>query len=131
MCTANVPRHSGQALRSTRYNTLQMCKCPRIWEALAPKKEHAHWVNVWCVLALLRTCCLAEAAVERAISLCGRFSSGMQDIVETRVLSMCTALQSSLSPLEQWAKGHGVAVAHHLVARARFDLRPRRRVRRR
>ena len=49
---------------------LQMCKCPRCgrpWPL-----AHAQWVNVWCVLALLRTYRPAEAAVECAISLCGR-----------------------------------------------------------
>ena len=52
----------------------------------------------------------------------------MQDIVETDVLSMCMALHSNLSPLQQWAKGKGVAVARHPPARARFDLCPRQRV---
>ena len=100
----------------------------KMWEALAPERAHAQWVNVWRVLALLRTYCPAEAAVERAISLCGRFCSRPQDIVETHVLSMCMALHSNLPPLQQWAKGQGVAVARHLAARARFDLRPRQRV---
>ena len=104
---------------------MQMSK---MWEALAPEKAHARWVNVWCVLALLRTYCPAEAAVERAMSLRGRFCSSMQDIVETHVLSMCMALHSNLPPLRQWAKGQGVAVARHLAACARFDLRPRQRV---
>ena len=52
----------------------------------------------------------------------------MHDIVETHVLSMCMALHSNLPPLQQWAKGQGVAVARHLAARARFDLHPRQRV---
>ena len=52
----------------------------------------------------------------------------MHDIVETHVLSMCMALHSNLPPLQQWAKGQGVAVARHLAAPARFDLRPRQRV---
>ena len=26
-----------------------------MWEALAPAKAHAEWVNVWCVLVLLQT----------------------------------------------------------------------------
>ena len=104
------------------FANVQMSK---MWEALAPEKAHAQWVDVWCVLALLRTYCPAEAAVERAISLRGRFSSSLQDIVETHVLSMCIALHSNLSPLQQWAKGQGVAVARHLAARACFDLRPR------
>ena len=51
----------------------------------------------------------------------------MQKIVETHVLSMCTALDSNLPPLQQWAKGQGAAVACHLAAPARFDLRPRQR----
>ena len=100
----------------------------KMWEALAPERAHAQWVNVWRVLALLRTYCPAEAGVERAISLCGRFCSNMHDIVETHVLSMCMALHSNLPPLEQWAKGQGVVVARHLAARASFDLRPRQRV---
>ena len=79
------------------FANVQMSK---MWEALASEKAHAQWVNVWCVLALLRTYCLAEAAVERAISLRGRFSSSMQDIVETHVLSMCMALHSHLLPLQ-------------------------------
>ena len=107
------------------FANVQMSK---MWEALAPKKAHAQWVNVWCVLALLQTYCPAEATVERAISLRGRFGSSMQDIVETHVLSMCMALHSNLPPLQQWAKGQGIAVARHLVARAGFDLRPRQRV---
>ena len=107
------------------FATVQMSK---MWEALARERAHAQWVNVWRVLALLRTYCPAEAAVERAISLRGRFCSNMHDIVETHVLSMCMALHSNLPPLQQWAKGQGVAVAGHLAARARFDLHPRQRV---
>ena len=110
------------------FANMQMSKMS---EALAPKKAHAQWVNVWCVLALLRRYCPAEAAVECAISLCGRFWSTIQDIVETHVLSMCITLHSNLPALQLWAKGKGVAVARHLAARARFDLRPRRRVSRR
>ena len=97
-------------------------------EALALEKAHAQWVNVWCVVALLRTYCPAEAAVECAISVRGSFNSSMQDIVETHVLSMCMPLHSNLPPLQQRAKGQGVAVACHLGARARFDVRPRQRV---
>ena len=97
-------------------------------EALAPENAHAQWVNVWHVLALLRRYCPIEAAVERAISLCGRLRSRMQDIVKRHVLSMCMALHSNLPPLQQWAKGQGIVVARHLPARARFDVRPRRRV---
>ena len=107
------------------FATVQMSK---MWEALAPERAHAQWGNVWRVLALLRTYCPAEAAVERAISLRGRFCSSMHDTVETHVLSMCMALHSNLRPLQQWAKGQGVAVARHLAAHARFDLRPRQRV---
>ena len=90
------------------FATVQMSK---MWQALAPERAHAQWVNVWHVLALLRTYCPAEAAVERAISLRGRFCSNMHDIVETHVLSMCMALHSNLPPLQQWAKGQSVAVA--------------------
>ena len=107
------------------FANVQMSK---MWEALALEKAHAQLLNVWRVLALLRTYCPAEAAVECAISLCGRFSSSMQDIVETHVLSMCMALHSNLPPLQQWAKGQGVAVARRLATRAHFDLRPRQRV---
>ena len=107
------------------FGTVQMSK---MWEALAPERAHAQWVNVWRVLALLRAYCPAEAAVERAISLRGRFRSNMHDIVETHVLSMCMALHSNLPPLQQWAKGQVVAVARHLAARASFDLHPRQRV---
>ena len=107
------------------FASVQMFK---MWEALALEKAHAQWVNVWCVLPFLRIYCPTEAAVKRAISLRGRFSSSMQDIVETHVLSMCMALHSNLPPLQQWAKGQGVVVAPHLVARVRFDLRPRQRV---
>ena len=67
-----------------------------MWEALAPKRAHAQCINVWCVLALLRTRCLAKAAVERAISLRGTFTSSMQDLVETYFLSMCMALHSDV-----------------------------------
>ena len=107
------------------FATVQMSK---MWQALAPERGHAKWVNVWRVLALLCTYCPTEAAVERAISLRRRFSSNMHDIVETHVLSMCVALHFNLPPLQQWAKGQGVAVARHLAARARFDVRPRQRV---
>ena len=78
------------------FGTVQMSK---MWEALAPERAHAQWVNVWRVLALLRTYCPAEAAAERAICLRGRFCSNMHDIVETRVLSMCMALHCNLPPL--------------------------------
>ena len=78
------------------FANVQMSK---MWEALAPEKPHAQWVNVWRVLALLRTYCPAELAVECAISLPGRFSNSMQDIVETHVLSMCMALHSNLPPI--------------------------------
>ena len=107
------------------FANMQMSK---MWEALAPEKAHAHRVNAWCVLALLRTYYPAKAGVERAISMRGRFSGSMQDIVETRVLSMCMALHSNLPPLQQLAKGQGVAVARHLAAPAHFDLPPRQRV---
>ena len=70
----------------------------KMWEALAPERAHAQWVNVWRVLALLQTYCRAEATVERAISLRGRFCSSMHDILETHVLSMCMALHSNLPP---------------------------------
>ena len=83
------------------FATVQMSK---MWEALAPERAHAQWVNVWRVLALSRTYCPAEAAVERAISWRGRFCRNMHDIVETHVLSMCVALHSHLPPLQQWAK---------------------------
>ena len=99
-----------------------------MWEALAPERAHAQWVNVGRIHALLRTYCPAEGVVECAISLRGRFCSNMHDIVETHVLSMCMALHSKLSPLQQWAKGQGVAVARQPAARARFELRPRQRV---
>ena len=99
-----------------------------MWEALAHEKAYARWVNLWCVLVLLRTYCPAEVAVECAMSLCWRYSTSTQDIVETHVLSMCMALHSNLPPLQQWAKGPGIAVARPLVASAHFDLRPRRRV---
>ena len=99
----------------------------KMWEALAPERAHAQWVNVWHVLVLLRPYCPVEAAVERAISLRGRFTGSIQDLVETHVLSMCMALHSNLPPLQQWAKGQGVAVARHM-AHARFDVCPRERV---
>ena len=101
------------------FANVQMCK---MWEAFAPKEGHAQLVNVWCVLALLRTYCPAEAAVECTISVRGRFWSSMHDIVETHVLSMCMVLHSNLPPLRQWAKGQGFA--RHVAARARFDVRP-------
>ena len=107
------------------FATVQMCK---MWGALEPERAHAQWANVWRVFALLRTYCPAEAAVERAISLQGGLCSNMHDVVETHVLSMCMVLHSNLPPLQQWAKGQGVAVARHLAARARFNLRPRQRV---
>ena len=100
----------------------------RMWEALTPEREHVQWVNVWRVLALLRTYCPAEAAVERAISLRGRFTNSMHDMEDTHVLSMCMALHCNLPPLRQWAKGQGVEVASKLAANARFDVCPRHRV---
>ena len=107
------------------FTTVQMSK---LWEASAPERAHAQWVNVWCALAPLRTHCPAEAAVGCAISLRSRFCSSMHDIVETHVPSMCMALHSNLPPLQQWAKGQGAPVARHLAARARLALRPRQRV---
>ena len=62
------------------FATVQMSE---IWEALAPERAHSQWVNVWHVLALLRTYSPVEAAVERAISLRSRFCSSMHDIVDT------------------------------------------------
>ena len=100
----------------------------RMWEALTPEREHLQWVNVWRVLSLLRTYCPAEAAVERAISLRGRFTSSMHDMEDTHVLSMCMALHCNLPPLRQWVKGQGVEVASKLAAIARFDVCPRHRV---
>ena len=107
------------------FASVQMSK---MWETLATEKAHAQWVNLWRVLALLRTYCPSEADVDRAISLRGRFCRSMQDIVETHVLSMCMPLHSNLPPLQQWARGQGVAVARHLAVCAHFDLRPRQRV---
>ena len=104
---------------------------PRMWEALAPEREHLQWVNVWRVLSLLRTYCPAKDAVQRAISLRGRFTSSMHDMEDTHVLSMCMALHCNLPPLRQGVKGHGVQVARKLAANARFDVRPRHRVSRR
>ena len=104
---------------------VQMCK---MWEALAPEKAHAQLVNVWCVLALLRTYCLAKAAVECTISVRGRLWSSMDDIVETHLLSPCIALHFNLPPLRQWTKEQGFALARHVAARARFDVRPNQRV---
>ena len=103
----------------------------RMWEALTPEREHLPWVNVWRLLSLLRTYCPAEAAVERAISLCGRFTSSMHDMQDTRVLSICMALHCNLPPLRQLAKGQGVEVARKLAAKERFDVRPWHRVSRR
>ena len=96
----------------------------RMWEALTPEREHLQWVNVWRVLSLLRTYCPAEAAVERAISLRGRFTNSMHDMEDTHVLSMCMALHCNLPPYRQWVKGQGV----ELAANARFNVRPRHRV---
>ena len=56
------------------YTNVPMSK---MWEALAPEKARAQCVTVWHVLALLLTYCLAEAAVEHAISLRGRFISSI------------------------------------------------------
>ena len=47
------------------FANMQMCK---MLEGLAPEKPHAQWFNVWPVLVLLRTCCPAEAVVERSIA---------------------------------------------------------------
>ena len=79
----------------------------QMWEALTPEREHLQWVNVKRVLSLLRTYCPAEASVERAISLRGRFTSSMHDMDDTHVLSMCMAR---------------VGVARKLAANARFDV---------
>ena len=49
----------------------------------------------------------------------------MHGIMEMQVLSMCMALHSNLPALQLWTKGQGVAVARHLAAGARFDLRPK------
>ena len=76
-------------------------------------------------------CCahiaLLRLAVERAISLCGRFTKSLHDMEDTHVLSMYMALHCNLPPLRQWMKGQGVEVASKL-ANARFDVRPRHRV---
>ena len=95
----------------------------KMWEALAAEREHVPWVNEWCVLALLKTYCPAEAAVEQAISLHGRSTTSM-----CLLSSMCMVLHSDLPPLQQWAKGWGVAVAQHLAAHARFNVRLRHRL---
>ena len=99
----------------------------RMWEPFAPEREHLPWVSVWCVLSLLCTYCPAEAAVERASSLRGSFTSSMHDMEDTHVLSMCMALHCNLPLLHQWVTGQGVQVAK-VAANARFDVRPRHRV---
>ena len=71
----------------------------RMWEALTPEREYLQSVNVWRVLSLLRTYCPAEAAVEHAISLRGRFTNSMHDMEDTHVLSRCTALHFNLPSL--------------------------------
>ena len=48
--------------------------------------------------------------------------------MDTPVLSMRMAPHSNLPPFSQWARGQGVAVAWHLEARARFDVRPQHKV---
>ena len=96
----------------------------RMWEALTPEWENLQWVNIWRVLSLLRTYCPAEAAVGRAISLRGRFTSSMHDMEATHVLSMCMARHCNLPPLRQWVKGQGVEIASKLAANACFDVRP-------
>ena len=58
---SNLKEHIVKRLANVRMS--------KMWEALAPEREHAQWINVWCVLAPLRTYCPAEAAVERATSL--------------------------------------------------------------
>ena len=58
------------------FANVQMSK---MWEAVALEKAHALWVNVWCIHALLRTYCPAKAALQRAISFRGRFSSTQGD----------------------------------------------------
>ena len=70
-------------LKEPLVNRFAKVEMSRMWEALASERAHAQWVNVWHVLALLRTHCPAEAAIERAISLRGRFTSNMHDLVET------------------------------------------------
>ena len=77
----------------------------KMWLALAPEREHAQGVNVCRVLALLRTYCPGEAAVERAMSLRWRFTSSMHDLVETHAPSMCMALHSNLPPFKPMSKG--------------------------
>ena len=99
----------------------------RLREALTPEREHLQWVNVWRVLPPLRTYCPAEATVERAISMRGRFTGSMHDMEDTHVLSMCMALHCNVPPLRQWVKRQGVGVARKPAANARFDVRPRHR----
>ena len=83
-----------EGLKEQMVQHFAIVQMSKMWEALAPETAHAQWVNVWRVLALVRTYCPVEAAVGRAISLRERFCSSMQDIVETHVLSMCMALHS-------------------------------------
>ena len=84
-------------------------------------------MNVWRVLSLMRTYCPAEAAVERAISLLGTFTSSMHDMEDTHALSMCMVLHCDLPPAAV-GEGQGVEVARKLAANARFGVRPRHRV---
>ena len=87
------------ALKEQMVHHFANVQMSKMWEALALEKAHEQWVNVWCVIVMLRTCCPTEAVVERGISLRGRLRSSMQDIVETHVLSICMALHSNLHPL--------------------------------
>ena len=112
--------HAWEEWESFKEHVVQtFAKTPmsRMWEALTPEREHLQWVNVWRVLSLLRTYCPAEAAVERAISLRGRFTSSMHDMEDTHVLSMCMALDCNPPPLRQWVKGQAVEVASKQAAR--------------
>ena len=113
------------------FETFAKTPMSRMWEALTPEREHLQWVSVWLLLSLLCTYCPAEAAVERAISLRGWFTSSMYDMEDTHVPSMWIALHCNLPPLRQWVKGQGFEVACKLAAYARFDVRPRHRVSRR
>ena len=102
------------------YANVQLSK---LWEAWALERQEAGLFNVWLGLALLRTCYLVQAVVERAWFR-GRLTTTRQDLVDTPILSVCMALLSTLPPLPHWAKGYVGSVARQLAAGAWLHFLP-------
>ena len=103
-----------------RFANVHMSK---IWEALAPEMEHARWVNVWRVLALLLTCFLLRLLLSGPYH-CVAGSPLVCRILWTHVSLACAWHCVPTFPLYSNEQRNKVWQSRHLAARAWFDVRP-------